>query len=150
MIFGRRLRDKMPCSSDARGAASSEVCRLLAASPGGGKAVQMTNAACMTDDNAETGLRQSSEQWLRWLNTELIRCGDTPRSRLLGLWDALEDWFTSDEFATSLLATGGAELRGEPDHPVHEVIVAHRDALRQLLVGLAEAAGAANPIGLAA
>ncbi len=110
----------------------------------------MTNAACMTDDNAETGLRQSSEQWLRWLNTELIRCGDTPRSRLLGLWDALEDWFTSDEFATSLLATGGAELRGEPDHPVHEVIVAHRDALRQLLVGLAEAAGAANPIGLAA
>lgn len=110
----------------------------------------MTNAVCMTDDNAETGLRQSSERWLRWLNAELMRRGDTPRSRLLGLWDALEDWFTSDDFATSLLASGGAELRGEPDHPVHEVIAVHRNELRQLLVELAEAAGAANPVGLAA
>ncbi len=110
----------------------------------------MTNAACMADDNTETALRQSSGQWLHWLNAELVRRGGTPTSRLLGMWDALESWFSSDEFATSLLASGGTELRGEPDHPVHAVISAHRDGLRELLLELAEAVGAPDPAGLAA
>lgn len=109
----------------------------------------MTNAACMADDNTEIALRQSSEQWLRWLNAEVVRRGGTPRSRLLGMWDALESWFTSDEFATSLLASSATELRGEPDHPVHAVIAAHRDALRELLVELAETSGVPDPVGLA-
>jgi hypothetical protein len=110
----------------------------------------MTNAACTAGDNTETALRRSSETWLRWLSGELGRRGDTPRSRLLGLWDVLEDWFASDGFATSLLAGGVAELRGDPDHPAHAVIAAHRAALRELLVELARSAGAADPVGLAA
>src|SRR6058998_2114399 len=110
----------------------------------------MTNAACTAGDNNETALRRSSENWLRWLSAELGRRGDTPRSRLLGLWDALEDWFTSDEFATSLLASGAAELRSDPDHPAHAVIAAHRRALRELLVELAGAVGAPDPVGVAA
>jgi hypothetical protein len=110
----------------------------------------MTNAACMADDDFETAaLRQSSERWLIWLNAELVRRGDTPRSRLLGLWDALEDWFTTEEFTTSLLATGATELRGEPGHPAHAVIATHRRALFDLLVELATAAGVANPASLA-
>jgi hypothetical protein len=109
----------------------------------------MTNAACMADDNTELELRQSSERWLRWLNAELARRGGTPRSRVLVLWDALEDWFTSDEFGASLLAGGAAELRSEPDHPAHAAIAAHRDALYEVLVGLAEAVRVPDPIGLA-
>jgi hypothetical protein len=129
MIFGGSLRDKIA---------------------GSGKAVEMSNAACMADDSTETALRRSSESWLRWLSAELGRRGDTPRSRLLGLWDALEDWFTSEEFATSPLAGGAAELRGQPHHPAHAVMAAHRRALRELLVELARAAGAADPVELAA
>jgi hypothetical protein len=111
----------------------------------------MTNAACMAEDDLEiAALRQSSERWLRWLNAELLRRGDTPRSRLLGLWDALEDWFASEEFATSLLATGAMQMRRGPSHPVNAVIGMHRRALLELLVELAEAAGVANPANLAA
>ena len=110
----------------------------------------MTNAACMADDNTETALRQSSERWLRWLHAELVRRRGTPRSRLLGVWDALEDWFNSDHFSGSLLASGAAELRGEPRHPAHAVVAAHREALRQLLVDLAAGAGVPDPVGLAA
>jgi hypothetical protein len=111
----------------------------------------MTNAACMTDDDFEVAaLRQSSERWLLWLNAELLRRGDTPRSRLLGLWDALEDWFTTEEFATSLLASGAMELRSDPDHPAHAVIAAHRQGLRQLLEDLAKAAWAYDTAILAA
>jgi hypothetical protein len=111
----------------------------------------MTNAACMADDDFEVAaLRQSSERWLLWLHAELVRRGDTPRARLLAMWDALEDWFTSEEFPTSLLATGAAELRSEPGHPAHAVIAAHRRAFFDLLVELAEAAGVASPASLAA
>jgi hypothetical protein len=111
----------------------------------------MTNAAWMAEEDLEVAaLRQSSERWLLWLHGELARRGDTPRSRLLGLWDALEDWFASEEFTTSLLATGAAELRGEPDHPAHAVIATHRRALFDLLFELATAAGVANPASLAA
>jgi hypothetical protein len=110
----------------------------------------MTNAACMADDNLQTALRRSSDRWLRWLRAELARRGDTPRSRLLGLWDALEDWFASEEFGTSLLASGATELRGEPEHPVHAAIAAHRAALVELLEELAAAAGAPDAPRLAA
>ena len=111
----------------------------------------MTYAAWMDDDSSEiAALTESSERWLRWLNAELLRRGDTPRSRLLGLWDALEDWFTSEEFTISLLASGAAELRGEPGHPAHAVIAMHRRALHALLVELAEAAGVPDPASLAA
>jgi hypothetical protein len=111
----------------------------------------MTNAACMAEGDFEVAaLRQSSERWLLWLHAELVRRGDTPRARLLAMWDALEDWFTSEEFTTSLLATGATEFRGEPNHPAHAVIAAHRRALFDLLVELAEAAGVASPASLAA
>jgi hypothetical protein len=111
----------------------------------------MTYAACMADDSSETAaLTESSQRWLRWLDSELLRRGNTPRSRLLGLWDVLEDWFTSEEFATSLLATGAAELRSDPGHPAHAVIATHRRALHALLLELAAAAGVANPASLAA
>jgi hypothetical protein len=111
----------------------------------------MTNAACMAEDDFEVAaLRQSSERWLLWLHAELVRRGDTPRARLLAMWDALEDWFTSEEFPTSLLATGATEFRSEPGHPAHAVIAAHRRAVFDLLVELAEAAGVASPASLAA
>ena len=110
----------------------------------------MTNAACMADDNTQTALGQSSERWLHWLHAELVRRHGTPSSRLLGLWDALEDWFSSEDFATSLLASSATALRGEPHHPAHAVIAAHRRAVRQLLEDLAMAAGVRDPIGLAA
>jgi hypothetical protein len=111
----------------------------------------MTNAACMAEDDFQVAaLRQSSERWFRWLNAELVRRGDTPRSRLLGLWDALEDWFATEEFATSMLASGAIELRSDPDHPAHAVIAMHRQALFDLLLELADAAGVANPASLAA
>jgi hypothetical protein len=111
----------------------------------------MTNAACMAEDDFQVAaLRQSSERWFQWLNAELVRRGDTPRSRLLGLWDALEDWFATEEFATSLLASGAIELRSDPGHPAHAVIAMHRQALFDLLRDLADAAGVANPASLAA
>src|SRR4029450_1553637 len=145
MMVAESVRDKMPRSTTIRGRLVHAAVRVAA------RRAEMTNAACMAEDDFQVAApRQSSERWFRWLNAELVRRGDTPRSRLLGLWDALEDWFTTEEFTTSPLATGATELRGEPGHPAHAGIAMHRRALFDLLVELATAAGVANPASLAA
>jgi hypothetical protein len=83
------------------------------------------------------------------LNDRIDRAGDDPRRRFDALWDALEDWFTSDGFRGSFVTNAAIELRSKPDHPAHKVILAHRMAMHHLLEDLAKLAGAADPESLA-
>ena len=95
-------------------------------------------------------LEQWSTGWLHLLAEALDRRGDDPQDRFEGLWDALEEWFSSDGFRGSYIANAATELRSEPDHPAHAIIAAHRQALRQLLEDLAKMAGAYDAAVLAA
>jgi AcrR family transcriptional regulator len=95
-------------------------------------------------------LEQWSDQWLHRLADAMDRRGDDPQDRFEGLWDALEEWFSSDGFRGSYIANAATELRSEPDHPAHAIIAAHRQALRQLLEDLAKLAGAYDAAVLAA
>ena len=100
-------------------------------------------------DPAAADLERSSERWLTWLATETIRRQDPPESALSALWDALEAWFASDDFAGSALA---AAMVAPPDGrgpAAHAVLVRHRQALRRLLEDLARSAGARDPAALA-
>jgi hypothetical protein len=101
-------------------------------------------------DGAPLDLKKAGERWLRWLHQELARRGDTPRARLLSLWDVLEEWFATEGFAASLVARAALALRSDPDDPVGSTVAEHRRAVRRLLEELADAAGAADPAGLAA
>jgi AcrR family transcriptional regulator len=95
-------------------------------------------------------IKQWSAGWLRWLTDRLDREGDDPERRLVGLWNALGEWFDSDDFHGSLATNAAMELRNRSDHPAYAVIAAHRLAVRQVLQGLAEQAGAQDPTNLAA
>jgi AcrR family transcriptional regulator len=95
-------------------------------------------------------LEQWGTGWLHFLAEALDRRGDDPQDRFEGLWDALEEWFSSDGFRGSYIANAATELRSEPDHPAHAIIAAHRQALRQLLEDLAKLAGAYDAAVLAA
>jgi hypothetical protein len=100
-------------------------------------------------DPAAADLERSSERWLTWLAVATIRRHDPPESALSALWDALEGWFGSDDFAGSALA---AAMVAPPDGrgpAAHAVLVRHRQALRRLLEDLARSAGAADPAALA-
>jgi hypothetical protein len=100
-------------------------------------------------DPAAADLERSSERWLTWLAVETIRRQDPPESALYALWDALEGWFASDDFAGSALA---AAMVAPPDGrgpAAHAVLVRHRQALRRLLEDLARSAGAGDPAALA-
>jgi AcrR family transcriptional regulator len=101
------------------------------------------------DKLVAAALEHWSDQWLQWLAEQLERRGDDPRARFDGLWDALEQWFTSKGFHGSFIANAATELRGEPEHPAHRVVERHRLAMRHLLEDLAKAAGAHDPHELA-
>jgi AcrR family transcriptional regulator len=97
------------------------------------------------DKLVAAALENWSTHWLHWLADHIDRRGDDPKARFAGLWDALDEWFTSKGFRGSFIASAASELRGEPEHPAHRVIEGHRRAMRQLLEDLAKAAGAHDP-----
>jgi AcrR family transcriptional regulator len=101
------------------------------------------------DKLVAAALEHWSTQWLHWLAEHIDRDNGDPEVRFAGLWDALEEWFKSEGFHGSFIASAATELRGEPDHPAHRVIEGHRMAMRHLLEDLAKAAGAHDPVELA-
>ena len=96
-------------------------------------------------DSAAKDLERSSEQWLAWLAGEVARRRDPPGSVLYALWDVLEEWFASDDFAGSPVA---AAVVAPPDGrgpAAHAALRRHRQAIRRLLEDLAGSAGARDP-----
>jgi AcrR family transcriptional regulator len=102
------------------------------------------------DELVAATLEQWSAQWLHWLGDKLDRCGDDPEARFAGLWDALDEWFATEDFRGSFVANAATELRSKPAHPAQKVITAHRMAQRQILEDLAKLAGARDPADAAA
>ena len=103
-----------------------------------------------SEDPAAADLERSSERWLAWLAAETTRRRRPPRSDLLVLWDLLEEWFASDDFASSPVA---AAVTAPPDGrgpAVHAVLVRHRQATCRFLEHLARTSGAPDPAALAA
>jgi hypothetical protein len=100
-------------------------------------------------DSAAAELERSSERWLAWLAEETIRRPGPSGSAVSALWDALEEWFASDDFAGSALA---AAVVAPPDGrgpAAHAVLIRHRQATRRLLEEVARSAGARDPVALA-
>jgi len=91
----------------------------------------------------------TGEHWLSWLASEVDRRCTTPETRLLVLWDVLEDWFASADFDGSFLAGAAPELRGDADDPAHRALAEQRRSVRQLLEDLAKSAGAHDPVRVA-
>jgi hypothetical protein len=100
-------------------------------------------------DPAAADLERSSERWLAWLARETARRQHPAGSALHALWDVLEEWFASDDFAGSALA---AAVVAPPDGrgpAAHAALIRHRQATRRLLEDLARSAGARDPAALA-
>jgi hypothetical protein len=101
-------------------------------------------------DPAAADLERSSAQWLAWLARETARRQGPPGSALDALWDLLEEWFASDEFAASALAAAVAAPPDGRGPAAHAVLIRHRQATRRLLEDVARSAGARDPAALAA
>lgn len=100
-------------------------------------------------ESAAADLERASERWLAWLAAETTRRQDSPGSALSALWDALEAWFASEEFASSPIAAAMAAPPDGRGPAAHAVLVRHHQATRRLLGDLARSAGARDPEALA-
>jgi len=97
-------------------------------------------------------LQRRDETFREWFLEEVTKVADTPRARLLALFDVLRRWIGGDApgpgFSGCTFINAAAEY-GDPANPVHRAARTHKHRLRAAIAELAEAAGARNPDALA-
>lgn len=93
-------------------------------------------------------LRLRDERFRDWLARCVEKNADTPRDRLLALFDAHAEWFAEEGFRGCLFINAAAEFSGNSDS-IHRIAAEHKRLITSFIRGLAVAAGAKNPDVLA-
>ena len=101
------------------------------------------------DDLILAVLRRREQLFLERLTGRIEALATTPKAQLLGLFDALDEWFGEKDFSGCMFINAAGEF-GPPEDPVHLVAREHKHALLKYLRELAAAAGASKPRELAA
>ncbi len=77
------------------------------------------------DELILAAVRRRDEQIRNWLMRAAERRARAPRDRLLALFDALEEWFRSDDFSGCMFINASAEF-GRCDDPIHAAAAEHK------------------------
>jgi AcrR family transcriptional regulator len=93
-------------------------------------------------------LQRRSDSWQALVGELLPSRWDTPRDRILGIFELLTEWFAAPGYRGCPFINASAEAGSEP--AVAEVRETHRAWVRDLLAGLGRDAGAQDPNGLSA
>ena len=93
-------------------------------------------------------LRRRDQRWRHWFVTVVERSGSTPKRRILGVFDALAEWFGSRDFRGCAFINSAVEL-ADPRHPAFRASVQHKELVYQYLWELTHAAGVTQPEALA-
>ena len=99
------------------------------------------------DDLVLAYLDTVDDTWTAQLRAAAEAAGPEPADQLVGMFDALASACRRDGYRGCGFINAAAE--NEAGTAVHERTVAHKDAVRAWVRGLAEDAGAADPDGLA-
>jgi AcrR family transcriptional regulator len=93
------------------------------------------------DDLILEFLRRREQIWTReWLEAESTRRGETPRARLLAIFDVFGEWFGKSDFEGCSFLTTMIEIN-DREHPVHQAAVQHLANIRGYIERLATEAG---------
>jgi AcrR family transcriptional regulator len=90
----------------------------------------------------EAMLRQRSERVTQWLAAAVDAAGDDPRDQLAAVFDALQHWYDDPVFRGCAMLNAAAQHHVEP---VRTITARHLDGYLELLTGIAERSGAADP-----
>ncbi len=93
-------------------------------------------------------LRRRDELWMRQFRRNVERRAKTPATRLLAVFDALEDWFQGKDFHGCMFIKAASEYPDLED-PIHAAAAQHHRNIMAYLRALAEAANAKRPARLA-
>ena len=96
------------------------------------------------DDLIIDFLRRREQLWTReWLEAESQRRGETPRDRLLAIFEVFSEWFGRPDFEGCAFLTTMIEVN-DRDHPVHQAAVVHLANIRSYIERLAAEAGVSD------
>jgi AcrR family transcriptional regulator len=97
------------------------------------------------DDLILAFLRRREVLWTTgWVRAEATRRGNTPRERLLAIFEIFDEWFREPDFEGCAFITTMLEF-ADRSSPVRQASVAHLAEIRAFLRELATDAGAPDP-----
>ena len=96
----------------------------------------------------EAALTTRDARWRAWFRDAVARRAETPRGRLLAVFDALDEWFDRPDFHGCMFIRAAGEYT-DPDDPIHAAAATHQRLVLAELRDLAAAAGARRPARLA-
>jgi AcrR family transcriptional regulator len=96
----------------------------------------------------EAALATRDTRWRTWFREAVARRAETPRGRLLAVFDALDEWFARPDFHGCMFIRAAGEFT-ELDGPIHAAAAEHQRLVLAELRELATAAGARRPARLA-
>ncbi|GAC1534165.1 MAG: TetR/AcrR family transcriptional regulator [Candidatus Velthaea sp.] len=87
------------------------------------------------DDLVAAWLDERDQRWRTWLDARVRAIARTPERRILAVFDALGEWFATDDFRGCAFVNTSAEY---PDlaHPVRIACRAHKAAVRRYIRAL--------------
>jgi len=94
-------------------------------------------------------LERRDDYWCNWLRERVEALAGTPRARLLAVFDALGEWFTSSDFRGCAFINAAAEFT-DARHSARVISRQHKERVHAYLKELAEAAKMSRPGELAA
>lgn len=89
-------------------------------------------------------LERESTLWLDWFRDFIETSADTPRARLLCIFDALKVWFEDESFFGCAFINAVMENHKQ-DESIRELALQHRENTNLFIQELATAAGASAP-----
>jgi len=100
------------------------------------------------DGLIQAALARRDARWRAWFRDAVARRAETPRGRLLAVFDALDEWFTGPDFHGCMFIRAAGEYAALDD-PIHAGAAAHQRLVLAELRDLTDAAGARHPARLA-
>lgn len=90
------------------------------------------------EDLILAALRLRDERFRNWLFRRMEELADTPKGQLIALFDALGEWFNSDEFQGCIFVKVASEYQDHTD-PIFRQATEHKRLIKDHLLALAEA-----------
>jgi len=110
---------------------------------------KMTRHFASKEELVVAFLAAREERWTRgWLQAEVERRADTPRERLLAIFDVFGGWFATEDFEGCSFINVMLELSDRED-AARAASVQHLSNIRDFLIELATEAGIADADGFA-
>jgi AcrR family transcriptional regulator len=96
------------------------------------------------DDLVHAFLERRDARWRAWLDAAVARISPEPAGQPLALFDALGEWFASEDFRGCAFLNAAAEI-ADPSHPARGAVILHEERFLAQVRALCAEAGLADP-----